>query len=218
MKRTGTTAVLARPTSRSQPLYVGVDEAGRGPLAGPLAVAGVILDPNSAPLPGLNDSKKLSAPRRQDLYQQITAQAVAWRVVMIDTATIDRLNIFQATLQGMKAIVAALCPPARAARIDGKHLPPELPCHAEAIIGGDRLDPAIMAASILAKVARDQIMQTLHTHYPHYLFDQHKGYPTQAHLRALKRYGPCPAHRQSYAPVQRSLAARAQSTTTCLCI
>ena len=216
MKRTVATTAKGRLTSRGQRLYVGVDEAGRGPLAGPLAVAGVILDPNAAPIAGLNDSKKLSAPRRQDLYQQITAQAVAWRVVMIDTATIDRLNIFQATLRGMAAIVDALCPPALAARIDGKHLPPKLPCPAEAIIGGDRLDPAIMAASILAKVERDQMMQTLHTSYPHYLFDQHKGYPTQAHLDALKRYGPCPAHRHSYAPVQRSLAAQARSTTTLL--
>ena len=212
MNRTVATAATARLTSCRQRLYVGVDEAGRGPLAGPLAVAGVILDPHAAPLAGLNDSKKLSAPRRQDLYQQITAQAVAWRVVMIDTATIDRVNIFQATLRGMAAIVDALCPPALAARIDGKHLPPKLPCPAEAIIGGDRRDPAIMAASILAKVERDEIMDTLHLSYPHYLFDQHKGYPTQAHLDALKRYGPCPAHRQSYAPVQRSLAAQPRST------
>lgn len=193
-----------------QHLYVGVDEAGRGPLAGPLAVAGVILDPH-LPIEGLNDSKKLSASCRSTLYHHIKSKAIAWHVLMVDVPLIDRLNIFQATLAGMAAVIDALTPPATAARVDGKHLPTALACPAEAIIGGDRLDQAIMAASILAKVERDQIMQTLHLRYPQYQFDQHKGYPTPAHLAALERYGPCPVHRRSYAPVRKALATHADT-------
>ena len=196
--------------SFSQPLYVGVDEAGRGPLAGPVAVAGVILDPHR-PIEGLNDSKKLSAPRRSVLYHHIKTRAIGWHILMVDVQTIDRLNIFQATLAGMAAVINTLSPPAATARVDGKHLPTGLSCRAEALIGGDRLDQAIMAASILAKVERDQIMQTLHARYPQYHFDQHKGYPTPAHLAALERYGPCPVHRHSYAPVRKALATHADS-------
>lgn len=180
----------------------GVDEAGRGPLAGPVSVAAVILDP-SRPVTGLNDSKKLGARRREALYPQILEQALAWRIEFVDAEEIDRLNILQATLEGMRRAISALQPAAQLARIDGNRVPSGLPCPAEALIGGDALDPAIMAASILAKVARDRIMVALHDEFPVYGFAVHKGYPTPMHLAALQRHGPCPQHRRSFAPVAR---------------
>ena len=190
-------------------LIAGVDEAGRGPLAGPVSVAAVILDP-SRPIAGLNDSKKLSEARREALYPQIIEQALAWHIEFVSAGEIDRLNILQATLEGMRRAVYALQPAAQFARIDGNRVPTGLPCPAEALVGGDALDPAIMAASILAKVARDRAMVALHDEFPAYGFAVHKGYPTPLHLAALAAHGPCPQHRQSFAPVRKAaLLARA---------
>ena len=185
-------------------LVAGVDEAGRGPLAGPVVVAAVILDP-ARPIAGLDDSKKLSEKRREALYPLIIERACAWHIEFVDRDEIDSLNILQATLVGMHRALCALSPAAQFARIDGNCLPRDLPCPAEAVIGGDALDPAIMAASILAKVARDRAMVELHTRYPMYGFDRHKGYPSPLHLAALREHGPCPQHRYSFAPVALSL-------------
>ena len=185
-------------------LVAGVDEAGRGPLAGPVSVAAVILDP-SRPIAGLNDSKKLSEKKREALYPLIIERALAWHIEFVDAAEIDALNILQATLTGMHRALCALSPTAQLARIDGNRLPRDLPCPAEAIIGGDAIEPAIMAASILAKVARDRAMCALHVEYPQYGFDRHKGYPSPAHLAALAEHGPCPQHRRSFAPVRQVL-------------
>ena len=192
---------------RSRLRVAGVDEAGRGPLAGPVAVAAVVLDP-ARPIEGLDDSKKLTPARREALYPLIMDRAQAWHIELVEAAEIDRLNILQATLAGMRRCLEALGPRVDLARIDGNALPRGLPCMAEAIIGGDALEPAIMAASILAKVTRDRLMTDLHVHYPQYGFDVHKGYPTPAHLAALTLHGPCPHHRHSFAPV-RLAAARA---------
>lgn len=190
------------PTS----LIAGVDEAGRGPLAGPVVVAAVILDP-ARPIEGLNDSKKLTEKRREALFPLIIERALAHSIEFIEPNEIDELNILQATLTGMQRALCALTPAAQFARIDGNRLPRNLPCAAEAIVGGDALDPAIMAASILAKVSRDRMMVALHAEYPQYGFDQHKGYPAPSHLAALQQHGPCPHHRRSYAPVMRALEA-----------
>ncbi|PJK13711.1 ribonuclease HII [Lysobacteraceae bacterium NML120232] len=186
-------------------LVAGVDEAGRGPLAGPLTVAAVILDP-ARPIDGLNDSKKLSAKKREQLAPLIRERALAWHVVFVEPHEIDQLNILQATLTGMRRALLALSPAPSFARIDGNRLPKDLPCPAEALVGGDALEPAIMAASILAKTARDARMLALDAHYPEYGFAKHKGYPSYAHLAALQQHGPCPEHRHSYAPVRRALA------------
>ncbi|TWI10591.1 ribonuclease HII [Aerolutibacter ruishenii] len=182
----------------------GVDEAGRGPLAGPVAVAAVILDP-ARPITGLDDSKRLTEARREHLFPQIQAQAVAWHIELVEADEIDRINIFQATMAGMARALRGLHVAPSLARIDGNRLPRHLPCAAEALVGGDRIDPAIMAASILAKVARDRIMHTLHATWPQYGFDAHKGYPTPAHLAALRQHGPCAQHRRSFAPVRACL-------------
>ncbi|KAF1686491.1 ribonuclease HII [Pseudoxanthomonas broegbernensis] len=190
---------------RSSLRLAGVDEAGRGPLAGPVAVAAVILDP-ARPVEGLNDSKKLSHARREALYPLIVERAAAWHVEMMAVAEIDRLNILHATLEGMRRCVVALGPQVELVRIDGNAVPKALPCMAEALVGGDALEPAIMAASILAKVARDRLMCRLHAEHPQYGFDLHKGYPTPAHLAALSLHGPCPHHRRSFAPVRESAA------------
>ena len=188
---------LACPTSP----VCGVDEAGRGPWAGPVSAAAVILDPARVP-PGLDDSKKLSERRREALFPIICERALAWRIEFVEAQEIDALNILQATLTGMRRALQALAPAAELALIDGNRLPRDLPCPARAIVGGDALEPAIMAASILAKVARDRHMLALHREYPQYGFDGHKGYPSPAHLAALRAHGPCPAHRRSYAPVR----------------
>lgn len=189
----------------THPLVAGVDEAGRGPLAGPVSVAAVILDP-SRPITGLDDSKKLSEKKREALYPLIIERALAWHIEFVDAAEIDALNILQATLTGMRRALHALSPAAQLARIDGNRVPRDLPCPAEAIIGGDALEPAIMAASILAKVARDRAMRALHVEYPQYGFDRHKGYPSPVHLAALAEHGPCPQHRRSFAPVRGAVA------------
>ncbi len=192
--------------ARTRPLRIaGVDEAGRGPLAGPVAVAAVILDPER-PIDGLNDSKQLSEAAREALFPLIRERALAWRIEFVECDEIDRLNILQATLTGMSRALRALAPAADLARIDGNRLPKDLPCAGEALVGGDALEPAIMAASILAKVARDARMRELHLQWPQYGFDRHKGYPSPAHLAALATHGPCPAHRRSYAPVRDALA------------
>ncbi|WP_254423840.1 ribonuclease HII [Rhodanobacter sp. C03] len=185
-------------------LTAGVDEAGRGPLAGPLAVAAVILDPER-PIAGLNDSKKLSEARREALYPLIIERALAYCVVLIEPEEIDRLNIFQATMAGMSRAVAGLAPAAYEALIDGNKLPKDLPCPGRAIVGGDALEPAISAASILAKVSRDRLMVALDAVHPGYGFAVHKGYPTPTHLASLQLLGPCTQHRRSYAPVRRLL-------------
>lgn len=182
-------------------LIAGVDEAGRGPLAGPVVVAAVILDP-ARPIEGLNDSKKLTEKRREALFPLIIERALAYRIEFVEPREIDELNILQATLTGMHRALCALSPAARFARIDGNRLPRNLPCPAEALVGGDGIDPAIMAASILAKVSRDHAMVALHQDYPQYGFDRHKGYPAPVHLAALREHGPCPHHRQSFAPVR----------------
>jgi ribonuclease HII len=190
----------------SEPLTAGVDEAGRGPLAGPVVVAAVILDP-ARPIPGLADSKTLSAARREALDAQIRERALAFSVIEIGVADIDRLNILQATLLGMARALAALAPVPELALIDGNRLPKNLVCTARAIVDGDASVPAIGAASILAKVARDKILCELDAIHPGYGFARHKGYPTPEHFAALESLGPCAAHRRSFAPVQRSLFA-----------
>jgi len=198
------TAPLPREEERvnARSIFIaGVDEAGRGPLAGPLAVAAVILDP-ARPIVGLNDSKQLSEARREALYTLIIERALAYCIVLIERDEIDRLNIFQATMAGMSRAVAGLVPVAHEALIDGNQLPKDLPCPGRAIVGGDALEPAISAASILAKVSRDRVMVTLDGVHPGYGFASHKGYATPAHLAALQQLGPCAQHRRSFAPVR----------------
>jgi len=187
----------------------GVDEAGRGPLAGPVVVAAVVLDPRRFPA-GLDDSKRLSPRQRAALQRAITDQALAYSIVQVEPGEIDRVNILQATLHGMREALLALPRVPAMALIDGNHLPTGLPCPAEFRIGGDALEPAISAASILAKEARDALMRDLHERYPEYGFDRHMGYPTAAHLAALRLHGPCPAHRRSFAPVRACNAGPAQ--------
>lgn len=188
-------------------LVAGVDEAGRGPLAGPVAVGAVILDP-ARPIDGLDDSKKLTEARREALAPLIRERALAWHVEFVEAGEIDDLNILQATLAGMRRALLGLAPAPTFARIDGNRLPKGLPCPAEALIGGDALDSAIMAASILAKTARDARLRELDVEFPQYGFARHKGYPSPGHLAALREHGPCPAHRRSYAPVRRALEGR----------
>jgi len=183
-------------------LIAGVDEAGRGPLAGPVSVAAVILDPSRPKIRGLDDSKKLTEAKREALYEKIVERALAYCVVLVTADEIDRINIFQATMTGMCRALAGLTPSAHEALIDGNALPRELPCAGRAIIGGDGIEPAISAASILAKVSRDRWMVELDREYPGYGFAEHKGYATPFHLDALKRLGPCPQHRRSFAPVK----------------
>lgn len=186
-------------------LIAGIDEAGRGPLAGPVSVAAVILDP-FRPIDGLNDSKRLTERKREALYPLIIERALAWRIEFVEADEIDTLNILQATMTGMRRALAGLSPCAGHALIDGNRIPDGLVCPATAIVGGDGLEPAIMAASILAKVARDACMRDLHAAYPQFGFDKHKGYPSAMHLQALALHGPCPQHRRSFAPVRNALA------------
>jgi ribonuclease HII len=195
---------MRRRLSEPRPtLTAGVDEAGRGPLAGPVVVAAVILDP-ARRINGLRDSKVLTAARRETLDERIRARALAFSVVAIDVDHIDRLNIFHATMLGMSRALAALLPAPELALIDGNRLPRELCCAGRAIVDGDALEPAISAASILAKVARDRMMVELDARFPGYGFAQHKGYSTPEHFAALERLGPCCEHRRSFAPVLQS--------------
>lgn len=192
----------ARLETGAEVLVAGVDEAGRGPLAGPVVVAAVVFDPARPRINGLDDSKQLTAARRELLYGRIVERALAWAVVAIEADEIDRINIYHATLLGMRRAVEAVAHVAGCARIDGNALPRDLPCRAEAWIGGDARDRSIMAASILAKVTRDRAMLALHDEHPHYGFAGHKGYSTPGHLAALRAHGPCPQHRRSFAPVR----------------
>ncbi len=181
-------------------LLAGVDEAGRGPLAGPVIAAAVILDPRR-PIDGLRDSKQLSAARRAALAGRIRSEALAWALGRAEAAEIDRLNILQATLLAMQRAVAALEPAPQRVQVDGNRAP-RLACPVETVVKGDASIPAIAAASILAKVVRDEEMEELEAQYPGYGFARHKGYPTRAHIESLQRLGPCPQHRLSFAPVR----------------
>jgi len=180
-------------------LVAGVDEAGRGPLAGPVIAAAVILD-STRTVEGLRDSKLLTAAQRERVAADIRSYAIAWAVGAADVAEIDTLNILEASLLAMRRAVEALSIAPREALIDGNRCP-ALSCKSRAIVGGDRDVPAISAASILAKITRDAILIELDLIYPAYGFAQHKGYATREHLAALDRHGPCPAHRRSFAPV-----------------
>jgi ribonuclease HII len=192
-------AVATEARTSGPSLLAGVDEAGRGPLAGPVVAAAVMLDERQ-PIVGLADSKQLSATRRERLAEEIAERALAVGVAVIEAADIDRLNILRATLEAMRLAVAQLSPQPTMVHVDGNQ-PPPLDLPLKTLIGGDRIDPAISAASIVAKVHRDRIMQDWHERYPGYGFDRNKGYPTPSHLAALDRLGPCPAHRRSFRPV-----------------
>ena len=184
-------------------LVCGVDEAGRGPLAGPVYAAAVILQ-DPPVIQGLADSKKLSAKRRDALAAEIKVFAVSWAVASATVEEIDSLNILQASLLAMRRAVEALSILPAEIQVDGLHVP-KVSMPARAIVKGDATVPAISAASILAKVARDELLVELHSAYPEYGFDRHKGYGTALHMAALRRYGPTPAHRRSFAPVRAAL-------------
>ena len=184
-------------------LVAGVDEAGRGPLAGPVVAAAVILD-DLHPIRGLADSKVLSASRREKLFDEIRAKALCCSIAEASVEEIDRLNILQATLLAMRRAVEGLRLLPQQVLVDGNRLP-VLRMPAEAIVKGDAKVPAISAASILAKVQRDRLCAELHQRWPDYGFAGHKGYPTPEHLEALRRHGACPAHRRSFAPVREVL-------------
>ena len=184
-------------------LIAGVDEVGRGPLAGPVVTAAVILDPDR-PISGLADSKVLSEARREALFDEIREKAQAWAIGRAEVEEIDDINILQATLLAMQRAVAALPLPPQHVLVDGNRCP-ALPCSAEAIIKGDGRVPVISAASILAKVTRDREMVELDRCYPGYGLAGHKGYPTKAHMAALVELGVSPIHRRSFAPVRRLL-------------
>ncbi|MCF6229829.1 MAG: ribonuclease HII [Gammaproteobacteria bacterium] len=186
-------------------LPAGVDEVGRGPLAGPVVAAAVILDPDN-PIEGLADSKKISKKRREQLYEEIIQKAMAWSIARAEVEEIDEINILQASLLAMSRAVATLPISPDHALVDGNKLP-LLNCTAEAIVKGDEKVPAISAASIIAKVARDREMAAMELKYPGYGFDKHSGYPTKAHMQALKELGVTPIHRRSFAPVRRQLEA-----------
>ena len=196
---------------QSSLLMVGVDEAGRGPLAGPVVAAAVVLNP-AQPIAGLKDSKKLSARQRELLAPQIREHALAWAVAYATPSEIDKINILKATLLAMHRAVQqvqkklAVSDDALFALVDGNRLP-VWPYKAQAIVKGDALEPAISAASILAKTDRDAYMLKLHETHPYYGFDAHMGYPTATHLQALSQWGPCHEHRRSFGPVRQVLDA-----------
>ncbi|WAB92544.1 ribonuclease HII [Pseudomonas citronellolis] len=181
-------------------LVAGVDEVGRGPLCGPVVTAAVILDP-ARPIIGLNDSKKLSEARREALFDEIREKALAWFIARAEVEEIDRLNILHATMLAMQRAVEGLSVTPKLALIDGNRCP-KLGVPAAPVVQGDAKVPAIAAASILAKVSRDREMQEMEALYPGYGIGGHKGYPTPVHLEALKRLGPTPIHRRSFAPVR----------------
>jgi ribonuclease HII len=187
-------------------LIAGVDEAGRGPLAGPVVAAAVMLDPQYQ-IEGLRDSKRLSLQRRVALAREISRHALAFAVGYASAAEIDSINILNASLLAMRRAIERLRTAPTEILVDGKHVPAQT-MHAaqlKAIVGGDDSVPAISAASILAKVCRDRLLQRLDRRFPNYGFAQHKGYPTAAHVQALHEYGPCAEHRRSFAPVRRVL-------------
>lgn len=179
----------------------GVDEAGRGPLAGPVVVAAVILDMKKK-IPGLNDSKKLSEKKREELYEIITEEAICWEVKIVSPEIIDEINILQATLFGMEKAVLALKIKPDLCLIDGNKIPKKLIGFSKAIVKGDAKIASIAAASILAKVTRDRLMHKLHEQFPQYNFKQNKGYPTKEHIAALDKFGVLDCHRRSYKPIQ----------------
>lgn len=185
-------------------LMAGVDEAGRGPLAGPVFAAAVMLD-RTRPVSGLADSKMLAPGQREELAVLIRERSLCWALGRAEVEEIDRLNILQASLLAMKRAVKALSLSPQLVMVDGNQ-PPPLECRVQTVIRGDALVPAISAASILAKVARDDEMRELDRHFPGYGFSCHKGYPTPAHLEALEKLGASPVHRRSFAPVRRLLA------------
>ncbi len=182
----------------------GADEAGRGPIAGPVYAAAVVLDPDN-PVEGLKDSKKLSEKQRDALAPEIKQKAKAWAIASCTTEEIDQLNILWASMLAMKRAIEALPVKPTIALIDGNRTPKGLAMPAEAIVKGDDKVPEISAASILAKTARDAVMMELHAQHPEYGFDRHKGYPTAYHLQQLEKHGVSPVHRRSYAPVRRLL-------------
>jgi len=182
-------------------IIAGVDEAGRGPLAGPVVTAAVILDMDKK-IPGLNDSKKLSEKKREELYKIITEEAICWKVKIISPEIIDKINILQATLLGMEEAVLALNIKPDLCLIDGNRIPKKIENFSKAIVKGDSKIASIAASSIIAKVTRDRIMYELHEQFPHYNFKQNKGYPTREHIVALNEYGILDCHRKSYKPVQ----------------
>jgi ribonuclease HII len=188
-------------------LIAGVDEAGRGPLAGPVVAAAVILDDQN-PIAGLNDSKKLTAARRAQLFDEIRAKALCCSIAEASVAEIDQLNILQATMLAMRRAVEGLRLRPAQVLVDGNRIP-VLNVPAEAIVKGDAKVTSIAAASILAKVHRDRLCDDLHARHPGYGFATHKGYPTPDHLQALQNLGPCPDHRQSFGPVRATAASRA---------
>lgn len=185
-------------------MVCGVDEAGRGPLAGPVFAAAVILDPRF-PIDGLRDSKKLTASRREELAVEIRRYALSWAIAECSHEEIDRFNILQATMLAMERAISGLHIPATLALIDGNRCPGSS-VRCTAIVQGDDRIPEISAASILAKTARDTLLIEMHGRYPDYAFDQHKGYPTADHLSRLARYGPSPIHRKSFAPVRHAMS------------
>ncbi|HSD38637.1 MAG TPA: ribonuclease HII [Rhodocyclaceae bacterium] len=185
-------------------LVCGVDEAGRGPLCGPVIAAAVILDP-ARHIAGLADSKKLSERARDRLAPIIRRDALAWAIAEASVEEIDRLNILHATMLAMKRAVEALDKVPHEVLVDGNRIP-EIAMPARAIVKGDALEAAISAASILAKTHRDAMLVQLHVQYPEFGFDQHKGYPTAAHLAVLARLGPTPHHRMSFAPVREAVS------------
>lgn len=186
-----------------QQRIAGIDEVGRGPLAGPVVAAAVILDPHNSII-GLTDSKKISAKRRELLAVEIRQKSLAWALGRAEVEEIDQLNIHHATLLAMQRAVAALKMQPTHAKVDGTFCP-DIPCSAEAIVKGDLTVAEISAASIIAKVARDAEMSEWHLIYPQYGFDRHSGYPTKQHLQALNQHGVTPIHRRSYAPVKKLL-------------
>ena len=200
-------------TSAPSLIIAGVDEAGRGPWAGPVCAAAVIL-PDGHNIHGLTDSKKLSEAKRDVLAITIKQRATAWAIAFASIEEIDSLNIRNANFLAMNRALAQLDLQPTQVQIDGREIPPDCPIPAEAIIGGDGIIPAISAASILAKTARDAIMLELHSQYPQYGFAQHKGYGTAAHRVALNTHGICPAHRRSFKPMSGMLQGPSASGAT----
>lgn len=179
------------------PLLCGVDEAGRGPLCGPVACAAVILDPAN-PVEGVNDSKKLSEKRREELYEQIVQKALAFHVVLVSPQRIDEINILRATMEGMTQAVRSLAKKPDRVLIDGNRCPAELGLPAQAVVKGDATSASIAAASILAKVTRDRLMEELDREYPQYQFAKHKGYGTALHYEMIKKHGIQPFYRRTF--------------------
>jgi len=182
-------------------IIAGVDEAGRGPLAGPVVTAAVILDMKKR-IPGLNDSKKLSEKKREEFYEIITKEAICWEIKIVSPEIIDKINILQATLFGMEEAVLSLKIKPNICLIDGNKIPKKLIGFSKAIVKGDAKIASIAAASILAKVTRDRLMRKLHERFPQYNFKKNKGYPTKEHIAALDKYGVLDCHRKSYKPIQ----------------